>query len=115
MSKRDYQRGANRPHWGSKVTLRDAADEVEAYHALKHVKSRTAREQEEQRELEKKRSIALPKPKLRRAIKRALEFAVLAQAHGEMLAETWQTNDPRLAERLGEAMKTAYGEGCEFS
>jgi hypothetical protein len=50
--------------------VRYAADEVEAYHALKHIESKAVRERKERRKLEKRHSIATPKLNLSRAIKR---------------------------------------------
>ena len=37
-------------------------------------------------------------------------YAKLAQAHSDMLADTWASNDPQLAERFSEAMKKAWAE-----
>jgi hypothetical protein len=44
VSRRNYQRGAARPSLGSPAVVRYAADEVEAYHALKHIESKAVRE-----------------------------------------------------------------------
>jgi hypothetical protein len=109
MSKRNYQRGPDRPGGGASE-VRDAQDEEEAYFALKRIQERARREDQEKREVEKRDSIVTPELKLSRAIKRTFAYNELAEAFGGLLADAWQTNDPRLAERFSEAMKKACAE-----
>lgn len=111
MSKRNrnYQLGPTR-HGGGTSEIRYANDEEEAYYALKRIEDKAARERQERHELEKKHSIILPELKLSRATKRTFAYTELAQSFGGLLADAWQTNDPRLAERFSEAMKKACAE-----
>src|SRR5262245_42345530 len=60
MSKRNYQRGANRPHSPGIIVMQEAADEVDAYYAAKRVESRAQREKQEKHLQELWKKITLP-------------------------------------------------------
>src|SRR5262245_39403354 len=100
MSRRDYKRGPNRPAGGS-LEVRWANDEVEAFYTIKRMERKAARERKEQRALEKRYSIALPKLKMSKATERNLAFSELAQTYGDFI-DAWQSDDPRLAEHAND-------------